>query len=71
MYKTPWTIGGNKNFNGERYAFVANFDTKRQAESHARLQRKGKMKARIWRWRREDGKILYSVWIRRSKRFRF
>ncbi len=62
----------SKKFRGESYSFVANFGTKRGAEANARLQRKGRMKARIWRWKREyDNKILYAVYTRRSKYFRF
>lgn len=71
MGQTPWTLGGTKVFDKERYAFVANFSTKREADANARTQRHRGMKARIWKWKREDGKILYSVWIRRSKRFRW
>ena len=69
MKKTPWTLGGRKNFNGEAYSFLANEDSLRRANALVKRQRKGGMRARIWQWKREDGKLLYSVWIRRRKDF--
>jgi len=62
---------GTKAFRGENYSFVANFNTKREAENNAKKQRQIGMKARVWRWERDDGKVLYAVYIRRSKHFRF
>jgi len=70
-YVTPFTLGGTKRFQGENYSFVANFSTKSEADANAKVQRKGKMKVRIWKWKRDDGKTLYAVYIRRSKYFRF
>ncbi len=61
----------SKKFAGENYSFVGNWDTKYQANTNAKLQRKGGYNARIYRWKRADGKILYTVYIRRSKRFKW
>jgi len=69
--RTPWTLGNTKTYSGKTYSFVANFSTKREANRNAKLQRAGGYNVRIWRWKRNDGKVLYAVYIRRGKRFKF
>ena len=59
-------------FGGESYSFVTNYDTKQQANADVRKRRQRHYKARIYRWKREyNGKILYAIYIRRGKRFKF
>ena len=60
-----------KKFGGESYSLVTNYETKAKANADAKVRRQKQYKVRIYRWKREDGAILYAIYARRGKRFQF